>query len=30
MAPRTFKKVTVAVSGTFPGYKQGWNTDFSF
>lgn len=22
MAPRTFKKVNVAVSGTFPGYKQ--------
>jgi len=23
MAPRTFKKAIVAVSGTFPGYKQG-------
>lgn len=23
MAPRSFKKVAVAVSGTFPGYKQG-------
>lgn len=23
MAPRSFKKTVVAVSGTFPGYKQG-------
>ena len=30
MAPRTFKKATVAVSGTFPGYKQSQNTNVLF
>ena len=26
MAPRSFKNVVIAISGTFPGYKQGKET----